>query len=116
MTVPRVVNYCLSDDAVYLVLYPFPAPELMYRCSSVEANMTERSDVNAAAEHDLPPKTTPPLSPGRTNLNPSDEPGIDDLPHNEQEAPRDISPTPYEEGVPDMDPDNAELDDQPNPR
>lgn len=78
--------------------------------------MTERTQMNVAGEHDLPPVTPPPLSPGRTNLNPSDEPGIDELPDNEGEAPADGSPTPYEEGVPDMDPDNAELDDQPNPR
>lgn len=78
--------------------------------------MTQRSLVNVAGENDLPPTAVPPLSPGRTNLNPSDEPGIDELPGNEGEAPADVSPTPYEEGVPDMDPDNAELDDQPNPR
>lgn len=78
--------------------------------------MNERAQVNVAGENDLPPPTTPPLSPGRTNLNPSDEPGIDELPDNEGETPGDGSPTPYEEGIPDMDPDNAELDDQPNPR
>lgn len=78
--------------------------------------MTEGFQSNAAGDDTLPPTTTPPLSPGRTNLNPSDEPGVDELPDSEGAAPGDGSPTPYEQGVPDMDPDNAELDDQPNPR
>ena len=60
--------------------------------------------------------TTDPLSPGSTDLNPSDEPGIDELPGNDGQEPLGDRPTPYEEGVPDMDPDNAEIDDQPNPR
>lgn len=64
----------------------------------------------------FPAQDTDPLSPGRTDLNPSDEPGIDELPDNDGEAPVDEPPTPYEEGIPDMDPDNAEMDDQPNPR
>jgi hypothetical protein len=62
-----------------------------------------------------PPESTDPLSPGRTDLNPSDEPGIDDLPDNDGDTPEEESPTPYEEGVPDMDPDNAEIDES-NPR
>lgn len=73
--------------------------------------------VNSTPDNsDLPPASTDPLSPGRTDLNPSDEPGIDQLPANDGDTPADESPTPYEEGVPDMDPDNAEMDDQPNPR
>lgn len=63
-----------------------------------------------------PPENTDPLSPGRTDLNPSDEPGTDELPDNEGDTPERDSPNPYEEGVPDMDPDNAEMNDQPNPR
>jgi len=64
----------------------------------------------------FPPENTDPLSPGRTDLNPSDEAGIDELPNNEVDAPSDESTNPYENGVPDIDPDNAEMDKQPNPR
>jgi len=78
--------------------------------------MSDQHVNNSANSDPLPPGTTDPLSPGRTDLNPSDEPGIDELPENEGNTPADGSATPYEEGVPDMDPDNAEMDDQPNPR
>lgn len=78
--------------------------------------MTDPLHMNVPGENDLPPGITPPLGPGRTTLNPSDEAGIDELPDNEGDVPEDGAPTPYEEGIPDMDPNNAELDDQPNPR
>ncbi|GAB3479923.1 hypothetical protein [Azotobacter salinestris] len=69
-------------------------------------------------------KTTPypgspgPLSPGRTDLNPDREPGIDELPGNEGEIPLEPNDeTVVEREQIDMDPDRqAELDDQPNPR
>lgn len=78
--------------------------------------MSDHPMNNTANNTPLPPEKTDPLSPGRTDLNPSDEPGIDELPNNEGGAPGDESANPYEEGVPDMDPDNAEMDDQANPR
>lgn len=73
--------------------------------------MAIQTQDNPGDHNSFPPADTDPLSPGRTDLNPSDEPGIDELPDNDGDT-----PTPYEEGVPDMDPDNAEMDDQPNPR
>lgn len=78
--------------------------------------MTKTPHMNQPTIDQLPGGTTDPLSPGRTDLNPSDEPGIDELPGNDGENPIDDSPTPYEEGAPDIDPDNAEMDHQPNPR
>jgi len=79
--------------------------------------MLNSTETITAGGDNLPPETPDPLSPGRTDLNPSDQPGIDELPENDGVTPEDEeSPTPYEEGVPDMDPDNAEMDDQPNPR
>jgi hypothetical protein len=73
-------------------------------------HMTQPSD------DQLPRSTRDPLSPGRNDLNPSDEPGIDELLGNDGPEPLGDSPTPYEKGVPDMDPANAEIDDQPNPQ
>lgn len=64
----------------------------------------------------IAPDSTDPLSPGRTDLDPSDEPGIDELPENEGHIPGSEVEDPNEEGVPDIDTDNAELDDAPNPR
>lgn len=61
------------------------------------------------------PGTPRPLSPGRTDVNPDREPGIDELPDNDgtlaQENEAGLHP-----GLPDLDPDKAEMDDQPNPR
>lgn len=63
------------------------------------------------------PTSGDPLSPGRTDINPSDQPGVDELPDNEGEIPLDTDDdTPVETELTDVDPDNAELDDQPNPR
>lgn len=64
----------------------------------------------------FPPEITAPLSPGRTDLTPSDKAGIDELPNNEVDPPSDESTNLYENGVPDIDPDNAEMDEQLNPR
>ncbi|KFE56804.1 hypothetical protein [Pseudomonas syringae] len=66
---------------------------------------------------DLLPTSNDPLSPGRTDVNPSDQPGVDELPNNEGEIPLDSDDdAPVEEELIDVDPDNAEMDDQPNPR
>lgn len=62
------------------------------------------------------PGSAPPLGTGRTDVNPSDEAGVDELPNNDGELPRDHDQEGLPEGVPDIDPDNAELDDAPNPR
>jgi hypothetical protein len=78
--------------------------------------MSASTPETAVSGNGFPPQGTDPLSPGRTDIHPSDQPGIDELPENEGDVAEDEHPTPYEEGVPDMDPDNAEFDDQPNPR
>jgi len=66
---------------------------------------------------DPAPFTPDPLSPGRTDLNPSDRPGVDELPDNEGSVPLDTDDdAPVEEEMADVDVDNAEFDDQPNPR
>jgi hypothetical protein len=67
---------------------------------------------------DDPLPTSPdPLSPGRTNLNPSDRPGVDELPDNEGAVPLDPNDdTPVQEEMADVDLANAEFDDAPNPR
>lgn len=63
------------------------------------------------------PGTTDPLSPSRTDLNPSDAPGVDELPDNDGDTPKDSDDQAgQQEKMPDTDPDNAELDDQLNPR
>ncbi|MFJ3524317.1 hypothetical protein ACIPO9_17715 [Pseudomonas sp. NPDC090203] len=63
------------------------------------------------------PGTTDPLSPSRTDLNPSDAPGVDELPDNDGDTPKDSDDQAgHQEKMPDTEPDNAELDDQPNPR
>lgn len=78
-----------------------------------------RRNVSAEGEDDgvLVPGSAPPLSPGRTDVNPDDQAGVDELPNNELEAPRDRQDeTSIERETPDMDVDNAEMDDAPNPR
>lgn len=63
------------------------------------------------------PSTPDPLSPGRTDVNPSDAPGIDELPDNEGEIPLETDDeAPVQQEMTDVDVDNAEFDDQPNPR
>ncbi|MBA1279193.1 MULTISPECIES: hypothetical protein [Pseudomonadaceae] len=74
---------------------------------------------NAQAEGDdgmVIPGSAPPLSPGRTDVNPDDQAGVDELPGNELETPRDGSDVPIERETPDIDVDNAEMDDAPDPR
>jgi hypothetical protein len=67
---------------------------------------------------DDPMPTSPdPLSPRRTDLHPSDQPGVDELPDNEGQTPADTDQeASRQQDMPDVDIDNAELDDQPNPR
>jgi hypothetical protein len=67
---------------------------------------------------DDPMPTSPdPLSPSRTDLNPSDQPGVDELPENDGETPVDTDQqAARQQNMPDVDVDNAELDEQPNPR
>lgn len=58
-----------------------------------------------------------PLSPGRTDVNPSDKAGVDELPHNEGAIPLETDDdAPVQQEMIDVDVDNAEFDDQPNPR
>lgn len=65
----------------------------------------------------LVPGSAPPLGSERTDVNPGDEAGIDELPHNDGELPLDRdNDAVLEDAVPDIDVDNAELDDAPNPR
>lgn len=78
-----------------------------------------REAVSSMAQGDdgvLIPGSAPPLGTGRTDVNPSDEAGVDELPNNDGEIPRDHDQAGMPEGIPDIDPDNAELDDVPNPR
>jgi len=68
-------------------------------------------------EDDPVPASPDPLSPGRTDINPSDRPGVDELPDNEEAVPLHTDDdAPAQEEMTDVDIDNAEFDDQPNPR
>lgn len=63
------------------------------------------------------PGSPGPLSPGRTSLKPNNEPGVDELPDRESEIPLEPGDeTVVDREMADMDLDNAEMDDQPNPR
>lgn len=63
------------------------------------------------------PTSPDPLSPGRTDINPSDQPGVDELSDNEGEIPLDSDDdAPVQEEMSDVDVDNAEMDGVPNPR
>jgi hypothetical protein len=65
----------------------------------------------------LIPGSAPPLSPGRTDVNPDDQPGVDELPGDGLEVPQaNADDTPAERETPDIDVDKAEMDDAPNPR
>ena len=65
----------------------------------------------------LIPGSAPPLSPGRTDVNPDDQPGVDELPVDGLEVPlANGDETPIERETPDIDVDKAEMDDAPNPR
>lgn len=62
------------------------------------------------------PGNPQPPGPGRVEVNPSDEPGIDELPDNDGELPRDREESENLENLPDTDPDQAERDGVSNPR
>jgi len=65
------------------------------------------------------PGSPPPLGSERTDVSPGSEAGVDELPNNDGATPRSRSQAKGDEvmsGVPDIDPDSAELDDAPNPR
>ncbi|MBA1204797.1 hypothetical protein G7009_24075 [Pseudomonas capeferrum] len=78
---------------------------------------TDTQFQTAMGEDDPVPASPDPLSPGRTDLNPSDRPGVDELPDNEGAIPLDEDDDALaQEEMTDVDVDNAEFDDQPNPR
>jgi len=63
------------------------------------------------------PGSPPPLGTGRTDVNPADEGGVDELPGNDGKTPASRQdPSVPGGGVPDIDPDQAERDGVPNPR
>jgi hypothetical protein len=86
------------------------------RTSNQEPVMKTDTQLQGGMKTDDP--TPPdPLSPGRTDLNPSDNPGVDELPDNEGQIPLEPNDdAPVVEEMADVDIDNAELDHQPNPR
>lgn len=81
----------------------------------------EQQTVPSGAENNddgiIVPGSVPPLGSERTDVNPSDEAGVDELPHNEGEIPLDTDDNAAQHAeLPDVDVDNAERDDAPNPR
>ncbi|OCR26750.1 hypothetical protein AFK24_01085 [Pseudomonas syringae] len=80
--------------------------------------MKTDTKLQGAMGGDDPVPTSPdPLSPGRTDLNPSDQPGVDELPDNEGAVPLDSDDdADAQQDMTDVDVDNAEFDDAPNPR
>jgi hypothetical protein len=73
--------------------------------------MKTDTKLQGAIGGDDPVPTSPdPLSPGRTDLNPSDRPGVDELPDNEGAVPLDSEDEAgAQEEMTDVDVDNAEL-------
>ncbi|WP_407290613.1 hypothetical protein [Stutzerimonas zhaodongensis] len=86
--------------------------------SSYQNNDASRAE--RAGKDDLViPGSPPPLGSERTDVSPGHEAGVDELPNNDGSTPRSRSHARGDEvmsGVPDIDPDSAELDDAPNPR
>lgn len=83
--------------------------------SSDQQNLSSGADAND--DGILVPGSPPPLGTERTDVNPGDEAGVDELPHNDGEVSLDSDDDAVlDEDVPDIDVDNAELDDAPNPR
>lgn len=83
---------------------------------SADQHSLNKPSSSAQSDEDdgvLIPGSAPPLSPGRTDVNPDDQAGVDELPGNELGVPRNPS-TEWE--TPDVDADKAERDDVPNPR
>ena len=88
--------------------------------TSQDLSSNQRPQLNSTREDDdgvIVPGSPPPIGSERTDVNPSDEAGVDELPDNEGQIPRDTDEdaVPNDE-VPDIDVDNAERDDAPNPR
>ena len=84
---------------------------------SDDRNDAQRTDVVASAEEDgfVAPGSPPPIGTGRTDINPDHEAGLDELPDTDKP----LEPAGHEklsDQLPDIDPDNAERDDAPNPR
>lgn len=74
---------------------------------------------SAGADDDgvVVPGSPPPLGTGRTDVNPGDEAGVDELPRNDGAVPLNSDDDlVLQDELPDVDVDNAELDDAPNPR
>lgn len=76
---------------------------------NTDANFDEGADVP------VPGSAEPIPPPHHTDLHPGDG-LVDELPDNELERPRDADQAPDEAGIPDADPDSAEMDESPNPR
>lgn len=63
------------------------------------------------------PGSPPPLGSERTDVNPGHEAGVDELPANDGQTPASTDEAQrIRSRVPDIDPDNAERTDAPNPR
>lgn len=76
-------------------------------------------DQRGDAGTDALPDRPDPLSPGRTDVHPSDKAGVDELPDDADPVPLDPddeAPVDNENKVPDIDPDNAERDGVSDPR
>lgn len=79
--------------------------------------MTNDPNLQGGTVQDDPLPTTPdPLSPGRTEVDPMKDRGIDELPDNEGEIPLDDDSTGLDPERVRRETNNAEMDDQPNPR
>ncbi|MBF8779365.1 hypothetical protein [Pseudomonas fulva] len=75
----------------------------------------------APDNHDIPPvdplpTSGNPLSPGRTDVHPSREAGVEELPDDHDQRPVEGDDTQLDPRPTDQETDNAEFDDQPNPR
>lgn len=74
--------------------------------------MKPSSDIKAVSPDDPAPFSPDPLSPGRTDVNPSREPGVEELPDTEGQRPLDDQDTGIDPGRVREETDNGELDDQ----
>jgi hypothetical protein len=73
-------------------------------------------EVQDVSPDDPAPFSPDPLSPGRTDVNPSREPGVEELPDTEGQRPLDDQSTGLDSERVRQETDNGEFDDQPNPR
>lgn len=74
--------------------------------------MKPSPDIKAVSPDDPAPFSPDPLSPGRTDVNPSREPGVEELPDTEGQRPLDDQDTGIDPGRVREETDNGELDDQ----